>query len=75
MNQALGTALPQAAGLMQLYLPNPATRAILFKPIKSNIMEAHGQIAALLEGGYTPEEAAGVGLTPADQLAALLDAM
>lgn len=40
---ALGGALPEAAAKMRLYLPNPATHAILFKPIKSNIAEAHGQ--------------------------------
>lgn len=30
-------------------MQNPSTRAILFKPIKSNIAEAHGQIAQLLD--------------------------
>lgn len=36
---------------------------------------AHTQIAALLEAEYTPEEVAAIGLTPPDQLAALLDGM
>lgn len=44
MRQALGTALPEAVAAMRLYLPNPATHAILFKPIKSNVAEAHGQV-------------------------------
>lgn len=60
---------------MRLYLPHPATRGILFKPIKSNIAEAHGQIAALLDAEYTPEEVAAVGLTPPQELAELLDAL
>lgn len=60
---------------MKLYLNNPATHAVLFKPIKSNIAEAHGQIAALLEAEYTAEEGAAAGLTPPGQLAALLDAL
>ena len=41
---ALQEALPAAAAKMRLYLSNPATHAILFRPIKSNIAEAHGQV-------------------------------
>jgi hypothetical protein len=52
--------LPPTVAKTRLYLPNPATRAILFRPIKSNIAEAHGQIAQLLEAEYSPEEAAQV---------------
>ena len=52
MRSALAEALPAAMGSMRLYLPHPATRAILFKPIKSNIAEAHGQVrAASARGG------------------------
>ena len=45
VREALGAALPEAVGAMRLYLPNPATHAILFKPIKSNVAEAHGQVS------------------------------
>lgn len=45
VREALATALPEAVGAMRLYLPNPATHAILFKPIKSNVAEAHGQVS------------------------------
>ena len=48
---------------------------MLFKPIKSNIAEAHGQIAALLESEYTPQEAAAAGLTPPAELATILDGL
>lgn len=72
---ALRTALPEVVAKMRLYLNNPATHAILFKPIKSNIAEAHGQIASLLEAEYTPEEAARIPLLPPDQLALLLDGL
>ena len=44
VREALGGALPAAAAKMRLYLPSPATRAILLKPIKSNVAEAHGQV-------------------------------
>lgn len=48
VREALGAALPEAVASMRLYLPNPATHAILFKPIKSNVAEAHGQVSRLL---------------------------
>ncbi|GAB4817343.1 hypothetical protein N2152v2_004389 [Parachlorella kessleri] len=75
VRQALAEALPAAVGSMRLYLPHPATRAILFKPIKSNIAEAHGQIAALMDSEYSADEVAQIGLTPPQELAALLDSL
>lgn len=60
VNTAMTDRLPPTVAKTRLYLPNPATRAILFRPIKSNIAEAHGQIAQLLEAEYSPEEAAQV---------------
>ncbi|EIE20882.1 Sec34-domain-containing protein [Coccomyxa subellipsoidea C-169] len=75
VREALQKELPAVVAKMRLYLNNPATHAILFKPIKSNIAEAHGQIASLLESEYTPEEAARVPLTSPQQLAALLDSL
>jgi hypothetical protein len=75
VHTALRDSLPAATSKMKLYLNNPATHAILFKPIKSNIVEAHGQIAALLETEYTPEEAAQIGLARPEELKGLLDAL
>eukprot|EP00878_Enallax_costatus_P025520 GHUV01027307.1.p1 GENE.GHUV01027307.1~~GHUV01027307.1.p1 ORF type:complete len:206 (+),score=51.51 GHUV01027307.1:1220-1837(+) len=73
VNNAMRERLPPAVEKTRLYLPNPATRAILFRPIKSNIAEAHGQIAQLLEKEYSPEEAAQIPLMQPDQLKAALD--
>lgn len=73
VNTAMTERLPPTVAKTQLYLPNPATRAILFRPIKSNIAEAHGQIAQLLEAEYSPEEAAGVPLMQPDALKAALE--
>eukprot|EP00879_Flechtneria_rotunda_P017545 GHRR01018394.1.p1 GENE.GHRR01018394.1~~GHRR01018394.1.p1 ORF type:complete len:715 (+),score=305.59 GHRR01018394.1:627-2771(+) len=73
VNKAMTGKLPHAVNKTRLYLPNPATRAILFRPVKSNIAEAHGQIAQLLEAQYSPEEAAQVPLMQPDQLRAALD--
>ena len=75
VREALQKALPTVVAKMRLYLSNPATHAILFKPIKSNIAEAHGQIAALMDSEYTSEEAAKIALTPPQELAALLDSL
>jgi hypothetical protein len=75
VNVALAHALPTAAQKMKLYLLNPSTRGILFKPIKSNIVEAHGQIAQLLEAEYTPEDLLAVQLMDTPALTATLDAI
>ncbi|KIY92377.1 component of oligomeric golgi complex 3 [Monoraphidium neglectum] len=73
VNAALAGPVPEAAAKACLYLTNPATRAILFRPIKSNIAEAHGQVAQLLEAEYLPEEAAAVPLMQPDALGAALE--
>ncbi|WIA18992.1 hypothetical protein OEZ85_003659 [Tetradesmus obliquus] len=73
VNEAMQSKLPATVAKTQLYLPNPATRAILFRPVKSNIAEAHGQIAALLEAEYDAEEAGQVPLMQPDQLKGVLD--
>ena len=75
VREALAGPLPAAGAAMRAYLPSPPTRAALLKPIKSNVAEAHGQVAALLEAEYTPEEVAAIGLTPPDALVALLDSL
>lgn len=75
VNEALAGPLPQAVARMRLYLPNPSTHAILFKPVKSNLLEAHSQVASLLQAEYPPEEVAGVPLKASAELTALLEAM
>jgi hypothetical protein len=47
----------------------------LFKPIKSNIAEAHGQIAQLIETEYTPDDAAAIQLLGAAELSSKLDGL
>ncbi len=41
----MDNALPAEVAKMRLYLSSPATRAILFRPVKSNISEAHAQVS------------------------------
>lgn len=52
VREALQGALPEAVARMRLYLPNSATHAILLKPVKSNVAEAHGQVRGRLCEGW-----------------------
>ncbi|KAL7133315.1 hypothetical protein ABFS83_12G132400 [Erythranthe nasuta] len=56
VGSAIQQELPRVMAKMKLYLQNPATRAILFKPIKTNIVEAHVQVQSLLKSEYSPED-------------------
>lgn len=56
VNTAIDEDLPRVLAKMRLYLQNSSTRAILFKPIKTNILEAHVQVLSLLKKEYTPED-------------------
>ncbi|RLN05169.1 conserved oligomeric Golgi complex subunit 3 [Panicum miliaceum] len=53
---AIQQDLPKVMTKMRLYLQNPSTRMILFKPIKTNIVEAHIQLQSLLKSEYSNEE-------------------
>lgn len=69
---AMQTILPKAISKMKVYLNNPSTHSVLFKPIKSNIAEAHAQIAALLDAEYTQQEVESIQLTTPAALEKLL---
>ncbi|KAL3825492.1 hypothetical protein ACJIZ3_021521 [Penstemon smallii] len=56
VSSAIQQELPIVMAKMKLYLQNPSTRAILFKPIKTNIVEAHSQVVSLLKSEYSPED-------------------
>ena len=56
VNESLDTDLPACVEKMSLYLTGAATREIIFNPIRSNIAEAHSQIASLLEREYQPND-------------------
>ncbi len=75
VRDAMSSALPEAIRRMQLYLQNPATHKVLYRPIKSNIVEAHGQIQALLDSDYTKEEAEKIALPLPAELKGVLDSI
>ena len=57
---------------MSLYITGAATREIIFNPIKSNIAEAHSQIASLLEAEYEPENVHAIKLKSPAELEQLM---
>lgn len=75
VNASLEGPLQETIGRMGRYLDSPTTNAVLFKPIKSNIAEAHGQIARLLETEYDQETIEMVPLMPPPKLMAILDGL
>ncbi|KAK4266045.1 hypothetical protein QN277_027019 [Acacia crassicarpa] len=70
---AIQEQLPGVIAKMKLYLQNPSTRTILFKPIKTNIVEAHAQIRSLLQSEYTDEEFQNINIISIPDLQTLLD--
>jgi len=73
-NEALPGALARAAQRTKAYLAEGTIAAVLFRPIKANIAEAHVQMAALLEAEYTAEQAARIPLLEPEALRGVLDA-
>ncbi|KAI5415358.1 conserved oligomeric Golgi complex subunit 3 [Lathyrus oleraceus] len=70
---AIQEQLPVVIAKMRLYLQNSSTRTILFKPIKTNIIEAHIQVQSLLQSEYTSEEIQIINLKSVQDLQTELD--
>ncbi|WCJ42882.1 Conserved oligomeric Golgi complex subunit 3 [Euphorbia peplus] len=75
VNTAIQQELPIVMAKMKLYLQNPSTRTILFKPIKTNIVEAHIQVHSLVKGEYSSEEQNIIKMVSLDDLQAQLDTL
>ncbi|PPS06291.1 hypothetical protein GOBAR_AA14356 [Gossypium barbadense] len=73
VNSAIQQELPLVIAKMKLYLQNPSTRTILFKPIKTNIVEAHIQVQSLLKTEYSPDEKSTINMVNIQELKAQLD--
>nr|GEU61323.1 conserved oligomeric Golgi complex subunit 3 isoform X1 [Tanacetum cinerariifolium] len=73
VNAAMQNELPRVMEKMKLYLQNPSTRTILFKPIKTNIIEAHEQVQSLLTKEYSQEEITNINMVSIAELQAQLD--
>ncbi|KAL5786510.1 hypothetical protein ACOSQ2_008902 [Xanthoceras sorbifolium] len=75
VNTAMQQELPPVMAKMKLYLQNPSTRTILFKPVKTNIVEAHIQVQSLLKSEYSPEEQSLINMVSIPDLHAQLDSL
>ncbi|KZV25526.1 conserved oligomeric Golgi complex subunit 3 [Dorcoceras hygrometricum] len=75
VSSAIQQELPGVMSKMKLYLQNPSTRAILFKPIKTNIVEAHVQVQSLLKSEYSADEIHTVNMVSAQELQSQLDSL
>ena len=73
VNEAIGDILPKASAKLSLYVSKPGLKDVLFGPIKSNIVEAHAQLVALLEREYPDEDRSVVKLKDITELRKLLD--
>lgn len=73
VDDALKVGLPEVISKMRLYLQNGNTRAILFKPIKSNMIEAHSQVLGLLLNEYSEEDMKIINAMPTQDLQIYLD--
>ncbi|KAJ8441010.1 hypothetical protein Cgig2_021374 [Carnegiea gigantea] len=75
VSAAIQQELPKVIEKMKLYLLNPSTRTILFKPIKTNILEAHTQVRSLLKSEYSTAEIERINMTSMSDLEAQLDSL
>ncbi|KAJ3704870.1 hypothetical protein LUZ61_008575 [Rhynchospora tenuis] len=75
VRDAIEQELTQIMAKMKLYLQNPSTRLILFKPIKTNIIEAHVQLQKLLKSEYSAEEIQSIGILSIQDLQSQLDSL
>ncbi|KAK4854252.1 hypothetical protein QYF36_021161 [Acer negundo] len=75
VNTAIQQELPPVMAKMKLYLQNPSTRTILFKPVKTNIVEAHIQVQSLLKSEFSPEEQSLINMISISDLNAQLDSL
>uniref|UniRef100_A0A2C9UA37 Conserved oligomeric Golgi complex subunit 3 n=1 Tax=Manihot esculenta TaxID=3983 RepID=A0A2C9UA37_MANES len=73
VHAAIQQELPMVVAKMKLYLQNSSTRTILFKPIKTNIVEAHIQVQSLVKAEYSPEEQSIINMVSIQELQAQLD--
>ncbi|KAJ0442772.1 putative oligomeric Golgi complex, subunit 3, cullin repeat-like-containing domain superfamily [Helianthus annuus] len=73
VNAAMQNELPRVMEKMKLYLQNPSTRTILFKPIKTNIIEAHEQVLKLLKQDYSEEEITNIKMVSIQELESQLN--
>ncbi|EFJ16218.1 hypothetical protein SELMODRAFT_116626 [Selaginella moellendorffii] len=72
---SLKEELPNVISKMNLYLPNPYTRSILLKPMKSNVVEAYSQVLNIVEAEYSQDDIKTSPIISITELQAHLDSL
>jgi conserved oligomeric Golgi complex subunit 3 len=62
VEQAVQDTLPEIVSRMKIYVSKPASRAVLLRPVRSNIAEATSELLNALQSRYTLEERAECGI-------------
>jgi hypothetical protein len=71
--QRVTNDLPQLLAQIQLYIPNAATQAVLYKPIKDQILESLSQLTNLINVQYLPEDRIVIDIQVTEKIALCLD--
>ncbi|XKL61877.1 hypothetical protein PGB90_001710 [Kerria lacca] len=69
------SCIPSLLHKMELYLANPDTQFILYKPIKNNIVNTFSKMHALIIENYTMEDQLLIGCPASEQISVLLSSM
>ena len=72
--QALLAEVKPMVAAMRAYVPDESTRAALIGPIRSNVLEAHAQLAALVRDEFSEGDAAIIGAMDAAQAESAVEA-
>lgn len=75
VNTNLESALPDLVSKIRVYLPQQNTFSTLFKPIRTNIIDAHLQLNAILNSEYKGKDLDVVRLKSKEELNVVFDAM
>lgn len=64
--------MTQLLSQMKVYIPNPATQAILYRPIRDQVMESLTQFSNLVTTQYTEEDRTIIQLQTIDRISKIL---
>jgi hypothetical protein len=65
--------LPELQYSMVTYLPNVTTRAIIFRPIRSHVVDAYAQLQQTISRVYSPSDLISLHLPSSDDIERLVD--
>eukprot|EP00301_Raphidiophrys_heterophryoidea_P019710 c4588_g1_i1.p1 GENE.c4588_g1_i1~~c4588_g1_i1.p1 ORF type:complete len:618 (+),score=141.46 c4588_g1_i1:614-2467(+) len=66
---ALEEHVPRVVSQMAIYLPDPSTQSVLFKPIKTQIIEAYGSLLSFVQTAFLEDQWRPYNLPDTNQIA------